>query len=153
MLGMLAFVAGAELLLFLVQLVDVRFFHGYLELHTVASPNTPILGGISWFLLILMVLTLGLWLVLNKFGIIQPLSPRVRAATTSATRGRTGQATAATAGRNRAARRQAATTAGNAASKSASTSSSRRAVAGEHDEAYHRVKAAQRSRKRRAAKH
>jgi hypothetical protein len=166
MLGMLAFVAGAELLLFLIQFLDVRLFKGYLELHTVASHSTPILGGMTWFLLILMLLTLGLWITLNRLGIIKPMTPRSQMQT-SALRGRPTQATTAvTLGRNRAARR-AAETMGSAPAKGASAKAAspkaapakgvssgtvRRAPTGEHDAAYYRVKAAQRARKRRAAK-
>lgn len=169
MLGMLAFVAGAELLLFLVQFLDVRFFKGYLELHYIASRNTPILGGMTWFLLILMVLTLGLWIALNRLGIIQPLTQRP-SAQTSAARGKTTTGTtAATAGRNRAARRLAEANAaastkgttkgttgtakggtGKSAAVAAAGNSGR--LAGANDATYQRVKAAQRSRKRRAGK-
>jgi hypothetical protein len=155
MLGMLAFVAGAELLLFLVQFLDSRFFKGYLETHTVAPPNTPLLGGVTWFLFILLVLTLGLWMALNRLGIIQPLTARPQPQTTAA-RGKT-PATTTTVGRNRAARLRAAEAPGNtttkaASAKGASTASARRVDASTHDAAYYRVKAAQRSRKRRDAK-
>lgn len=168
MLGMLAFVAGAELLLFLIQFIDVRLFKGYLEnpQHTVAPHSTPILGGMTWFLLILMVLTLGLWITLNRLHIIQPLTPRSQMQA-SAARGRTTQATtSATIGRNRAARRAVeargsapakgasakAASPKAAPAKAASSSTVRRAVTGEHDAAYYRVKAAQRARKRRSGK-
>jgi hypothetical protein len=171
MLGMLAFVAGAELLLFLVQLLDARLFGGYLEFHTIAPHSTPILGGMTWFLLILMVLTLGLWIALNRLGIIQPLTPRPQPGTTAGrTTTKAGTTSAAVAGRNRAARRLAeanvATSAkgqtkgvpatakggtGKTTAVSAGGSSGR--LSGTNDASYQRVKAAQRTRKRRAAKH
>jgi hypothetical protein len=134
---------------------------------------------LTWFLLILLVLTLGLWITLNRLGIIQPMTPRSQLAASSARGRTTPAATSATQGRNRAARRAAEarasapakgasakvaaakptaakpTAAKPTAAKTATSSSgaTRRAATGEHDAAYYRVTAAQRARKRRAAKH
>jgi hypothetical protein len=161
-MGMLIFLIAAQLLAYVLAYVNAFLFHcksttqacGMAVTIAPVRSNVPILSGLQWFMLVYMLLTLGIWYLLYRFNII-PRDPwgvkartaAVRAQTTTA---RSGASTGATAGRNRAARRAANPTA--TATPARRTTSSHRVVSGAHDDAYERVKAAQRARRRRAAK-
>lgn len=146
LIGMMIFVFSAEFLVYLLSFVDRAVFHGALESTTIGT--VPLLGKLSPFFLLYIVLTLGLWLALYRFNII-PRDPFGVKAQQATARGRNGTTSSASnAGRNRTARRGTSTT--SAAAKD--TSSSQRAVSGPNDAVYQRVKAAQRARKRRDAK-
>lgn len=148
--------------------------HLNLGAHVTADRNTPFLGGLTWYFALYILLTLGVLLVLLRFNIIprDPLGSRARldaqrqarlnaaASTTPSGSGRS---------RTRAARRKASSAAAVAAAAAppagrkgakaepAATASAPRVVpkardGGTHDDAYERVKAAQRLARRRAAR-
>ncbi|HEX6819171.1 MAG TPA: hypothetical protein VF120_12410 [Ktedonobacterales bacterium] len=151
LLGMMIFIFSAEFLVYILAFVDNSVFKGALEKTQIG--NVPLLGKISPFFILYILLTLGLWMALYRFNII-PKDPfgvkgQQAAAARGATRGTTSRSTTAAVGRNRAARQGAGASASTAAKE---TSSSRRTVSGPNDAVYQRVKAAQRSRKRRDAK-
>jgi len=136
-----------------------------------ADHNTPLLGGLTWYFALYIVLTLGVLLVLLRFNIIprDPLGSsrarmeaqrqaRLNAAATPTGSGRS---------RTRAARRKASSSAVAAAptpagrkgtkAEPAAAASARQVVpkahdGGTHDDAYERVKAAQRLARRRSAR-
>lgn len=147
LLGMMVFIFSAEFLVYLLSFVDNVVFHGALT-HAVLG-TVPLLGPVSVFFLLYILLTLGLWLALYRLNIIprDPFGVKAQQAAARARSTRSGSTTA-TIGRNRAARQASGTT----ASAAKDSSSSRRVASGPNDAAYQRVKAAQRTRKRRSAK-
>lgn len=141
--GMLVFLLGSQLLATGLSLLDGAVFHGSLQGTTVAAHSVPLLGGLSWFLLLYMAITIGFWALLYRFKIIprDPFGMKAQATARAAQARPT-----VSAGRTRAARRGLATT-----DKVVATP--RRVVSGEADSAYERVKAAQRARRRREGRH
>ncbi len=145
LLGMMIFIFSAEFLVYLLSFVDRSLFKGALET-PIKGLTLPLLGTLSPFFILYILLTLGLWMALYRFNIIPKDPFGVKAQQAAARSGSKGAAsTTSGVGRNRAAR-QAATTA------TKETASSRRTASGPNDAVYQRVKAAQRSRKRRDAK-
>ncbi len=147
--------------------------HLNLGAHVTADHNAPFLGGLTWYFALYILLTLGVLLVLLRFNIIprDPLGSRARLdaqrqarlnAAASTTPGGSGRS------RTRAARRKASSSAVAAAAtppagrkgakaEPAAMTSAPRVVpkardGGTHDDAYERVKAAQRQARRRAAR-
>jgi hypothetical protein len=145
--------------------------HLNLGTRVTADHNTPLLGGLTWYFALYIVLTLGVLIVLLRFNIIprDPLGSRARMeAQRQARLNAAATPTGGSRSRSRAARRRAAASTTTAAAAAPAgrkgakaeptvTSDARRIVpkardGGEHDDAYERVKAAQRLARRRAAR-
>src|SRR5690348_1881698 len=140
--------------------------------HVTADHNTPFLGGLTWYFALYILLTLGVLIVLLRFNIIprDPLGSRARMEAQRQTRlNATATPTGSGRSRSRAARRRASSSTTTAAATTlaagrkgakgepAASADVRRIVpkahdGGEHDDAYERVKAAQRLARRRAAR-
>ena len=164
-IGSVTFVFLAEALTYGIEYVNIQFK---------LNLNQPILGAsaswLSWFFVINVVIILGLWITLNRMGFFPRDMWAPRNGTTTTARGSSrgggasggGSKSAANAipgigkARTRAERRftataKATTTNGKGRSATANTSAADDAsLSAEHDDAYDRVKAAQRLRKRRA---
>lgn len=134
-----------------------------------ADHNTPLLGGLTWYFALYIVLTLGVLLVLLRFNIIprDPLGSRARMeAQRQARLNAAATPTGSGRSRTRAARRKASssavaaapTPAGRKGTKAEPAAASARQIVpkahdgGTHDDAYERVKAAQRLARRRSAR-
>lgn len=143
--------------------------HLNLGSHVTADHNTPLLGGLTWYFALYIVLTLGVLLVLLRFNIIprDPLGSRARMeAQRQARLSAAATPTGSGRSRTRAARRKASsstvaaapTPAGRKGAKAEPAAASARQIVpkahdgGMHDDAYERVKAAQRLARRRSAR-
>jgi hypothetical protein len=165
--GSVTFILVAELLTYLIDYANLQF---KLNLNQpIAGPSA---GWFTWFFVINVVLILGLWIILNRLGFFprDMWAPRngttARGASSNNGNGAGNKKNAASQipgigkARTRAERRYTATSAAAAAAAKATNGKGRatdtRATADDsayntgHDDAYDRVKAAQRQRKRRA---
>lgn len=165
-IGSVTFVFLAEALTYLIQYANLKFK---------LNLNQPILGAsatwFSWFFIINVVIILGLWITLNRMGFFprDMWGPRngtttARGASTSGKSGGSGSASKSAnmipgigKARTRAERRYTTTAKTTAVSnaKGRSTATTKQAAVDapfstEHDDVYDRVKAAQRTRKRRS---
>lgn len=167
-IGSVTFVLVAELLTYLIDFANIQ-----LKLNL----NQPILGPsaswFTWFFVINVVLILGLWILLNRMGFFprDMWAPRNGTTTRSVSSGKGGSTTSKAVSeipgigkqRTRAERRRIAEAAAAQAAAAAKGKGDKRspaattrattsevALSTEHDEAYERVRAAQRTRKRRA---
>lgn len=161
--GMLVFIIGAQVFEILLALISQKFSL-HLDTRTVAAHGTPILGGLTWFSFIYVILILALYFSMYRFNIFPKDAFGFKAAAQQrAERQASASATThAGAPRSRAARRHGATTsvvndtpsarrvAANARTQSATVHTA--PIPGEHDDVYERVKAAQRARRRRDTK-
>lgn len=156
--AMLIFIIGAQVAEIGLAFVNQKFSL-HLDTTRMASPSTPFLGSLTWFSFLYVVLILALYVALYRFKIF-PRDPFGAKAAAEARATKQQQTTSySNVPRTRAARRHATTT---AAAKD--TPSARRVAAaartktvptpadGEHDDTYERVKAAQRTRRRRESK-
>lgn len=175
-IGMMVFVIGAQFLAYVLYFFDSKLKFA-LTRTRLAPPKTPIFGGLTLFLVAYILLIVGFYMALTRFGII-PRDPfgakaQARARTQQRTTAATVSARPGTT-RTRADRRQSPAVATGAKSGSGARSgkgasgaaqakgiSSARqgtprvrpsAVSGSSDEAYERVRAAERARRRRVAK-
>lgn len=167
MMGMFAFVIVAEVLLTLISLVT-----GWLNL-PLMQPIVPGVSWLNWQLVIFAVLILGLWIVFNQMGWFpkpEPLPASARGSTSSANGKKTvtqipgigGPKVRAPKPVVRAPIASAATptkpsffsrltgSASKTSAKAEPAATSVASVSGEYDEAYERVKAAQRLKRRRS---
>lgn len=144
-IGMFAFIIGAQVFEYLLLFVDQKVFKLSLETHMVAAKSVPLLGSMNQFTFIYLVFILLLYIGLLRFNVL-PSGKDLRNQRTQATTTTTsaGSSTASRSARKRAARQASAT--GHAAT---TTSRVKSGQAGEHDDVYDRVKAAQRLRRRR----
>ena len=169
--GLLVFVLGTQFFAYVEAIVDAKFFQGRLETTRLAPPNTLVLGGLTPFLLIYLIAVIGVWVILYRLKIIPKDLFGARAAAEARRNAATAATVTSTVGkkRTRAERRRAATANATTATsvkggtaKGGSSSATRppaarpeRAVtvgSGKHDDAYERVRAAQKNRQRRAAR-
>lgn len=168
-IGSVTFVLVAELLTYLIDFANIQ-----LKLNL----NQPIMGAsaswFTWFFVINVVLILGLWILLNRLGFFPrdmwaPRNGTTRSVGSGGKSGSAGNGKAANEipgigkQRTRAERRRIAEAAAAQAAAAAKgkgdknrpvattrATTSEAALSSEHDEAYERVRAAQRTRKRRA---
>lgn len=170
-IGSVTFVLVAELLTYLIDFANIQYK---------LNLNQPIIGPnaswFTWFFVINVVLILGLWILLNRLGFFPrdmwaPRNGTTRGATSSGKNGSTASKSVSEipgigkqrtrAERRRIAEAQAAQAAQAAKGKgdkgdkgraaaTTRTTATEAAISAEHDEAYERVRAAQRTRKRRA---
>lgn len=156
-MGTLIFVLVGQLLVTGMTVLDNVYHLGLQQ---------PVFSGASWltwFFLIYAVLLIGLWFLLNRFGFFPRPEPVTTSRTTSGSsrdkkavsqipgiggpRVRQRRAETAPAAVNG---RKGATDSVKAVAKSSATTTSQASSEGEYDEAYERVKAAQRQKRRRA---
>lgn len=181
MFGLIVFVVGSQLLAFVLFFLD-GLVGRRLSTLEIFPPSVPLIGGMTLYLLVYFLLVVGLWYVLYKTNIIprDPFGVKTRAAEQARVAGGA-RGAAATPGsgkpRTRAERRRlAGETAATDAAKSSTKSSAKhatrapakpvpakaapagangkaaKALAPSHDAEYERVRAADRQRRRRAAK-
>lgn len=177
MFGLIVFVVGSQLLAFVLFFLD-GLVGRRLSTLEIFPPSVPLIGGMTLYLLVYFLLVVGLWYVLYKTNIIprDPFGVKTRAAEQARAAGGA-RGTAATPGsgkpRTRAERRRLASeTAAAEAAKSSAKNATRapakpvaakaaparangkaaQAPAPGHDAEYERVRAADRQRRRRAAK-
>ena len=149
LIGMFVFIVAAQVFEYLLLFVDQKFFNLSLEKHAIASASVPLLGGMNQFTFIYLLFILLLYIGLLRFNVLpsgKDLRNQRAQATTATTS--TASSTASRSARKRAARQSSAT----ATHSTTTTSRVKSGQAGGHDDAYDRVKAAQRQRRRRDAR-
>ncbi|HEV8192472.1 MAG TPA: hypothetical protein VGP82_13480 [Ktedonobacterales bacterium] len=150
--GMIIFVVGSQLAAYVLFFLNAQFNLGLNSIELIPT-SVPLIGGMTPFLLLYLASVIGLWVLLYRFNIIPKDPFGAKAAAAARARERTSVSTVSH--RTRAERRRATTS---TAKSSAKTQPEPRRVAtvshGDEasDEAYERMKAAQRARRRRAAK-
>lgn len=149
LIGMFVFIVAAQVFEYLLLFLDQKLFGLSLEKHAIAPASVPLLGGMNQFTFIYLLFILLLYIGLLRFNVLPSgkdlRNQRAQASTTTTS---TTSSVASRSARKRAARQSSAT-----ASHSASTTSRiKSGQAGDHDDAYDRVKAAQRQRRRREAR-
>lgn len=144
-IGMFVFIIGAQVFEYLLLFVDQHFFKLSLETHAVAAKSVPLLGGMNQFTFIYLLFILLLYIGLLRFNVLPSgkdlRNQRAQAATTT-----TSTTTSASRSARKRAARQTSSTSAHAATTTARVKSGQ---VGDHDDAYERVKAAQRLRRRR----
>ncbi len=145
--GMIIFVVGSQLAAYVLFFLNAQFNLGLNSIVLIPA-SVPLIGGMTPFLLLYLALVIMLWVLLYRFNII-PKDPFGAKAAAEA-RARERATVSAGSHRTRSERRRAAT-----ATKT--KAEPRRVATISHgdeasDEAYERMKAAQRARRRRAAK-
>ncbi len=159
--GMLIFIVGANLLETILFVANNTWKLNLLA-PLVSDKNTPILGGMTRFTLIYVIVIVALYAALYRFNIFPKDPFGVKAQAAERARRNAGNqqngATSAHASRSRAARRHAASTTARGAQSTrraaanARTDGGETPAPGEHDSEYERVKAIQRMRRRREAR-
>lgn len=149
LIGMFVFIVAAQVFEYLLLFVDQKFFNLSLEKHAIASPSVPLLGGMNQFTFIYLLFILLLYIGLLRFNVL-PSGKDLRNQRAQATTTTTSTTSSVA---SRSARKRAARQSSTAATHSTTTTSRvKSGQAGNHDDAYDRVKAAQRQRRRREAK-
>lgn len=152
--GMIIFVVGSQLAAYVLFFLNTQFNLGLND--TVLIPTgVPLVGGMTPFLLLYLLFVILLWVLLYRFNIIPKDPFGAKAAAAARAQERTTVSTSAH--RTRSERRRTATGATTAKSSAKTPVESRRLATVSHgddasDEAYERVKAAQRARRRRSTK-
>ncbi len=147
LVGMFVFIIGAQVFEYLLLFLDQRFFKLTLETHMVAAKSVPLLGSMNLFTFIYLLFILLLYIGLLRFNVL-PSGKDLRNQRAQAT---TATTTTSTSSASRAARKRAARQATSTGNSHAATTTARvkSGQTGQHDDAYDRVKAAQRLRRRR----
>lgn len=161
--GTVVFILIAEVLLYLIQLADIK-----LNLHLNQPIFGPQAGWLTWLQVIILLVIVAVWVVLRRMGILPRDMFSARASTTTRSSAKAGKSSGGGSNANqipgigkvrtRAERRHTtavkATTAANGKNgkNAASSGATQETFSAEHDEVYDRVRAAQRLRKRRAAR-
>jgi hypothetical protein len=150
--GMIIFVVGSQLAAYVLFFLNAQFNLGLNSIQLIPA-SVPLIGGMTPFLLLYLALVIGLWVLLYRFNII-PKDPFGAKAAAEA-RARERASVSAGSHRTRAERRRAATSTAKPSAKP--QPEPRRVATVSHgddasDEAYERMKAAQRARRRRASK-
>lgn len=151
--GMIIFVVGSQLAAYLLFFLNEQFNLG-LNTIVLIPTSVPLVGGMTPFLLLYLSLVILLWVLLYRFNIIPKDPFGAKAAADARARERATVSTSSY--RTRSERRRAAATTTVKSSAKAQVEPRRLATVSHgddaSDEAYERVKAAQRARRRRATK-
>lgn len=151
--GMIIFVVGSQLAAYVLFFLNAQFNLGLNNTELIPA-GVPLIGGMTPFLLLYLLFVILLWVVLYRFNIIPKDPFGAKAAAEARSRERASVSTGAH--RTRSERRRASTATTTKASVKAQPEARRVATVSHgddaSDEAYERMKAAQRARKRRAAK-
>jgi hypothetical protein len=129
-LGFLLLLVGVYAIQFVLFFLDIQVFKGALQRTTVMPNNVPLLGGLTLFSLLAIVLMIGLWVALLRFDLL----PRANRA----------QAQASAANTNNRLTKKPATT--------EKTTIVRQPLTGPNDDEYEQARLAQRARRRRDAR-
>jgi hypothetical protein len=136
LLGFLLLLVGVYAIQFLLLFVDVQFFHRALTNTPVLPHSVPLIGGLTLYSLLAIVLMIGLWLLLYRLDLL----PRANKPQPQSS------ASGAAANRTRAAKKPAPALSGKDAA------AARPALSGPNDDEYEQVRMAQRARRRRDAR-
>lgn len=146
LIGMFVFIVAAQVFEYLLLFLDQKVFNLSLEKHAIAPASVPLLGGMNQFTFIYLLFILLLYIGLLRFNVLPSGKDlRNQRAQANATTTSTTSSAASRSARKRAARQNSTAS----AHTTTTTSRVKSGQAGDHDDAYERVKAAQRLRRRR----